>query len=252
MRRAWLAAIPAVALAAGPALGGAWTRPAGETFVSAAASYYRTESDIPYEEATTTLYVEHGFREGLTIGGALEVTEPVGESEPLDGDVTAALFVQRRLWVGDAGDPLSLQLGLRAPLGDVAGGRPPQLGTDDAAAELRLLYGRGFETRFGGAFFDGQAAVRRNFGDDADEIRLDVTVGLRPEPRWLVMAQSFTTLGLENAERRGADFSVTKLAPSIGYEVIPGVTALIGVEREIAGRNVDLGTRLRAAVWTAF
>jgi hypothetical protein len=38
----------------------------------------------------------------------------------------------------------------------------------------------------------------------------------------------------------------------LGYEITPGVTLLLGAEREIAGRNIDRGLRLRAALWTTF
>jgi hypothetical protein len=230
---------------------GAWTRPEGETFASVSTSYYRTDPDSGYEEATLNLYFEHGLRDWLTVGGALEATQPVGAASSLDGETTLAGFAQAQLWTGSAGDPLSLQIGLRAPLGDVASGKPPQL-EDDWAAEARLLYGRGFDTGFGPGFADAQAALRLNRGDDADELRLDLTAGLRPAPRWLIMVQSLNTIGLRNATGFGADFDVYKIAPAVGYEIGWGATLLLSVEREIAGRGITQGTRARLGVWTTF
>lgn len=240
-----------LAALASDAAAGAWTRPAGETFASVSTSYYRTDPASDYEEATLTLYLEHGLRDWLTIGGALEATRPVGAASDLDGETTLAAFAQARLRTGAAGDPLSLQIGLRAPLGDVASGKPPQI-EDDWAAEARLLYGRGFDTGLGPGFADAQAALRLNRGDDADEVRLDLTVGVRPAPRWLVMAQSLNTIGLRNAVGFGADFDVYKIAPAIGYEIGRGATLLLSVEREIAGRRITQGTRARLGVWTTF
>jgi hypothetical protein len=247
--RAELLACGLIAVASG-ALAGAWTRPSGETFASLSSSYYRTDPGS-YEETTLDLYVEYGLRDWLTLGGAAEIKRPVGASGDLDGETTLAGFAQARLREGAAGDPLSLQLGLRAPLGDVAAGAPPQI-ESDWAAEIRLLYGRGFATEGGDAFLDAQGAFRLNRGDDADELRLDLTAGLRPAPRWLVMVQSLNTVGLRNADRSGDDFDVYKLAPAVGYEIGWGATLLLSVEREIAGRNIDRGTRAKLAVWRTF
>ena len=246
MRRlalALLALSPAAEAAAG-----AWTRPPGEGFVSAGTSYYRTDEAVPYEETTVALYGEYGVAEGVTLGGAVETVQPLDAPIGFEGDLTLSAFAQARLREGEAGDPLSAAIGVELPFGDPLIAQSP----DDPALDLRLLYGRGFGTRWGGAFVDLQGAVRLRFGEDADELRVDATAGLRPAARWLVMLQSFATLGLRNAEPGGDDYDVLKLAPSVGYELVEDVTVLIGLEREVAGRGVALGSRARLAVWTTF
>ncbi len=249
-RSAPLALAAALALAApGAARGGAWTQAEGTAFVSAGSSYYRVDSEIPYEEVAGSLYGEYGWREGVTLGGALSFKRPVGESAALDGEVTLYGFARARLHVGAAGDPFSAQVGAEVPLSDQSL-RPQSVG--DPALDLRALYGRGFATPLGDAFVDLQAAVRPRFGADADELRGDFTAGVRPAPRWIALIQSFNTVSLRNADAGGDDFDVYKLAPSVGYEVVEGVTALIGVEREVAGRNTELGTRVFLSVWTTF
>ena len=246
MRRAALALL--AALAATETAAGAWTRQPGEGFVSTATSYYRTDAAAPYEEATVALYGEYGVAEAITVGGAAEAVQPLDAPIGFEGEVTLSAFAQARLREGAAGDPLSASIGVELPFGDPLIAQNP----DDPALDLRLLYGRGFGTGWGGAFVDLQGAVRLRFGEDADELRLDATAGLRPAERWLVMLQSFATLGLRNADPGGDDFDVLKIAPSLGYELVEDVTVLIGLEREVAGRDVDLGTRARLAVWTTF
>jgi hypothetical protein len=237
----------AFALAPGVADAAAWTREPGATFLSLGTGWFRTGGG--YEEATASVYVEHGVAEAITLGGAVELARP--SEDDASTDLTASAFARFRLWRGAAGDPFSVQLGVGAPVGDAFADAPAQT-ADEPALEARALYGRGFSTGWGDAFLNAEAALRFRLEDSADEVRLDLTAGLRPADRWLVMAQSFATLGLRNADEGGDDYDVLKLAPSVGYEIAPGFTLLFGVERDVAGRNIDEGTRLRLSIWTEF
>ncbi len=240
----------AFALAPLPALAGAWTLAPGAGFVSAGASYYANDPGT-FEQVSTATYLEYGLREGFTVGGSLEGDFPVGAASDRQARGTASAFGRARLWTGDQGDPFSLQFGAIAPLGDLVDTGQAQI-DGERALDVRALYGRGFATGWGDAFVDLQGGFRRRFDDAADEIRIDLTAGVRPAPRWLLMIQSFSTIGLRNGREGGSDFDVYKLAPSAGYELFDGVTVLLGAEREIAGRNIDRGLRVRAAVWTTF
>lgn len=256
VRRAWgrhapaRAAALAAALAAGEAAAGAWTQPPGAGFLSVGANYYATDPGT-YEEVASALYVEYGAFEAVTLGGALETSAPVGVSSGQEGDLTITGFARFRLYQGPQGDPFSAQAGVTLPLGDVVDTGQAQLDRE-RDIDLRLLYGRGFGTDWGDAFIDAQAGLRLRLEDSADEIRLDLTAGLRPAGDWLLLAQAFGTLGLRNADPFGDDFDVLKLAPSVGYRITDGAMVVLGVEREVAGRNIDLGTRFKLAVWTTF
>ncbi len=175
----------------------------------------------------------------------------MGVSSGADSDVTLSGFARFRLHTGPQGDPFSVQAGVTLPLGDIVDTGQAQL-DDEREIDLRLMYGRGFGTDWGDAFIDAQGGLRLRLEDSADEIRLDLTAGLRPAPRWLLLAQAFGTLGLRNEEPFGDDFDVLKLAPSVGYEIVEGATLVLGVEREVAGRNIDRGTRFKLSVWTTF
>ncbi len=256
-RAAFLAAIASTApVAPEPAGAGAWTQAPGASFIALSNSTYGAD-DGGYEEIYASIYAEHGFREGITLGGALELTTPTGRAAPLDDTLTASAFARFRLRVGAAGDPVSVQIGALYEGGGVEAGAPLQRAGDGLDIDLRGLYGRGFPTALGDAYFDAQAAFRIRTGDPADELRLDLTLGLRPEApwlgeNWLVVAQSFGVLSLRN-EAEGRDgFDSLKLAPSLAYRIGPGLTAGVGAEREIAGRNIDKGLRLKAFVWREF
>lgn len=243
-------------LLAAQAEAAAWTQAPGAGFASIVSTFYATD-DGNYEEATLGLYGEYGVAEGWTLGAAVDLSQPTGPAEAIDGDVTLFAFARRRLWTGPDGDPFSVQVGAIA--GTTAGiGEVPAQTADEPGLDLRALYGRGFASALGDGWLNAETALRLRFEDSADEFRIDLTAGLRPAPRWLVMLQSFATIGLENAEKNGDgfpigdDYSVWKLAPSVGYEIAPGLTLVGGVEREVAGRDIERGLRGRLALWRSF
>jgi len=248
-RGAW-AALASLALAR-TAAAAAWTLAPGAGFVSASASYFSTGGDEAFEEVTTSTYGEYGAAEGFTIGGVIESSKPVGAVSDQSTDVTLAAFGRLRLHSGAAGDPFSLQAGVVVPLDTLSRTGAQQLDSEQEV-DLRALYGRGFATGWGDAFYDLQGGVRIKLRDGADEVKLDLTAGLRPAPGWLLLIQSFSTIGMRNNGEGGSDFDVFRLAPSVGYELWTDVTLLLGIEQDVAGRSIDKGTRLKLAVWTTF
>lgn len=235
----------------------AWTQPEGSTFVSASTSILEPEDSDAVRDSTLSVYVEHGLFERLTVGGSLEwkIDRDRGFStDPDTGDdapsaLSAAGFARLQLWEGQAGDPLSVQVGYIGALSSPS----PDTGlfAEEEAIDLRVLYGRGFATGWGNGWASVEGALRLLREGGADEIRLDATAGLRPLPRALVYLQSFATVGLRNADPGGSDFDEWKLAPSIGYDL--GHVTLVGsVERTVLGRNVGEDTRFRLSFWTLF
>ena len=228
----------------------AWTLAPGAAFVSVSASRYEPADDTKPTEDELTGYGEIGLRESLTLGAS--VAAKADSREGFGGISTAwsgAVFLRFRLHEGSAGDPLAFQATVITPLD-----RPdPATGifAEERAVDLRLLYGRGYGTSWGDAFVNVEVGTRLLREGGADEFRLDVTAGLRPLPRLLVMAQSFGVLGQRNADRFGSDYDSLKLAPSVGYDLGPA-TVLLGAEKTAAGRNVDHGLRVKLSLWRSF
>lgn len=233
---------------AGEAAAGAWTQEPGQAFVSASISRFETD-DGAFAETTQSVFAEYGVLPWLTLGGQLEFGQPDDGDGPEEVRVNG--LVRARLRTGDAGDPLSVQVGFGQNVGDLTTLAPGRR-EDEAELDLRLAYGRGVSGRLGPGWLNAEGGVRFQFGDGADELRLDLTAGVRPAPRWLAFAQSFTTLGLSNEAPGGADFSVTKAAVSAGYEITERATLVLGVERDLVGRNIREGTRGRLSLWLRF
>lgn len=250
------AALALLALARPETAGaGAWTRPPGSVFVAAGASYFTVGGDFPYEESTISTYAEVGVVETVTLGGAVERKQPLGENAVLGDETTVSGFARFRLHEGPQGDPLSIQIGAEKLIDPSSEESRPRR-DESTNVEARLQYGRGFGTALGAAFVDVQGAFRLNRDAAADELRLDVTAGLAPAPGWLLLLQSFNTIGLRNpdvaGELVGEDFDVYKIAPSVGYD-LGAATILFGLTQEIGGRNLDaLGRRWRVSFWREF
>jgi hypothetical protein len=245
-----LAIMAAVVQAPQPVLAAAWTLAPGAVFVSLTASRYDPDGQGEVPEVTVGLYAEAGILPWLTLGGAVETKADRrvglgGETTANSGDV----FVRARLREGAVGDPLSVQLGFIGPLTkpDPATG----LFAEERAVDARVLYGRGFQPGWGDAFVNAEGGVRWLLEDGADELRLDLTAGLRPVPRLLVMVQAFGVRGLRNNAPFGSDYDSLKLVPSVGYDLGPA-TLLLGAERTVAGRNADRGLRLKMSIWRSF
>lgn len=236
---------------AGRASAGAWTRAPDEVFTAQSVRYFTTElaedTDAPFRRVSTDVYLEYGLREGLTLGGKLEF------GQRLDGQQESFVsgFVRARLWRGAAGDVVSAQLGGGLPVLEALA---PENITRDVTADARatLSYGRGFVSDLGAGWLDGAVTLRHRSGPPADELKLDLTAGLRPDEAWVTLAQGFATFGLGNDGFGGSDFDVVKLALSVGYRVTETRTLLLAVTQDVHGRNVSLGTEVAVTIWSLF
>ena len=248
--RAPLILAAACLLAAGHAAAGAWTRAPGEGFVAQSVRFFSTEftgkGDEPFRRASSDTYVEYGLREGLTIGGQLTF----GQRGDGRQEGFARGFLRARLWRGELG-VVSVEAGAGYPVLDAA--TPLDITKDQTAdARLGVNYGRGWSASFGSGWFDAALYGRYRSQSPADELRLDLTAGYKPDDDWVFLAQSFTTMGLRNEGFTGADFDVTKLSLSVGYKILGGRTMLFSLTQDLLGRNISLGTEAAVTIWTEF
>lgn len=244
-----------LALAVAPALAGearaaAWTLEPGAGFASITLSSYEPERAGTPSETQVQIYAEYGAAARLTLGGFVEFK--ADRDAPPDVDalaVSAGAFLRVKLHEGRAGDPLSFQFGL------IGAPSEPDPATgifgEETAVDARLLYGRGFGSAWGDVFVNAEGGIRWLLDGGADELRVDLTAGWRPGAQWLLLVQSFATIGLRNPDPFGSDYDSLKLAPAVGYRMGPA-TVLFGVEQTVTGRNVDRGTRFKLSVWRPF
>lgn len=231
------------------AMAAAWTRAEGAGFTSQSTKFFTTEAtsdaDPAFRKITASSYIEYGLYDGVTIGGELDYAMRADGAEE---SLTRA-FVRARLWRTDY-DVLSAELGAGYPVLDA-------LSADNSARDvtpdlrLSLAYGRGLTWGAGG-WAEAALIFRKRFRSPADEIKLDLTLGLRPTERIVLIAQAFGTLGLRNEGPFGANYDALKISASAGYRITDTRTLLFGIAQDILGRNIDLGTEIGVTIWTEF
>lgn len=243
-------------------LAGAWTLPEGTGqmivtgLVSSADSVFDARSDIAgrpdFEKGTASLLLEYGLTDSLTLVGSGEF------GSERDGDLPAArpaIFdaaLGARLNLLEAnGIVLSGQLSARLERAQAVGDEG-FAGLDWTAPQIepRLLAGYGF--RLGGypAFVDTQAGYRFAVGEGPDEIRLDVTFGIRPWEHVLLLAQGFSTVA--RGGDAGSPYAFHKAQGSLVYDLNDRWSLQAGAFATVAGHNALRERGLISAVWYRF
>jgi protein XagA len=273
----------ALFLCAGEARAGAWLYPEGRgqlilstTFADARNAYDATGRLVqtpPYRKFETRAYLEHGATDWLTLtaeGSAMRfrgAPPPIDRSEDLnilieEAKAGAPLIIPRPPRRGVTYEGLGLgSVGARVRLfdyGDYAFSFEGSLRAASSEArrfldmrdatqiDARLLMGRAFNLFGLPGFVDTQLAYRTR-GQNGDEIRLDLTAGVRPFERLMIMAQSFSAI----APRGGPPtlMAAQKLQFSAVVEVAPALSIQIGAVAAPRGANSPAERGLIGAVW---
>lgn len=246
-------------MGAAPALAGAWTLKAGEglAIVSAGGSEAagtfaddrRRLSAARFRKAEIQLLAEYGISDRFTLRGKTEARHLRFEGrEPETGLGVSEIGGRFRL-MQRGGFVASVEANGRLAEADPALD-PGGAGLLEGGIEGRLLAGYGFAARGLPAFVDAQGAYRTGGAGRADEVRADLTLGLRPRPELLLLAQTFSVVGLEADGVEG--FDQHKLQLSGVYDVTPQVAVQAGAWSAVAGRNALDERGVLAALWLKF
>lgn len=259
-----MAAGAANALAITAAQSSPWAREKGEIFLSTRATHFIAQADEPFDPAalapsrferlSSEAYAEFGLTRTLSIGGKLVY----GASTFFDGEVAATAsglseiegFLQYEA-IRNARGALSVKLSGAAPTRFRTGARPA-LVSDNADAEIRVLYGRNLIIRPFKVFAAVEAGYRRRFGAAADQMRADALIGIQPFRRVLILVEAFSTTSLRNEAAGGADYDVVKIQPSAVWRISKRISLQAGMRHEIAGRNLMLGQSYFFGFWSVF
>jgi hypothetical protein len=126
------------------------------------------------------------------------------------------------------------------------------IGYTDPEVDVRGLFGYSFKAGDLPSFVDVQVAQRFRLGGPPDELRIDVTLGIRPTDRLLLLAQSFNVMS-EGAGTWGySSYDYYKLQLSAVYGVTPELSLQLGGFTTYAGRNGLQENGLVVAAWYKF
>jgi hypothetical protein len=240
----------------------AWTQPKGEGLAILTFGHYVAEEAFDragerhkmarFAKQELRAYMVYGLTDRLTLG--IEPTlrrVRTAYAPPQSGWAEGDLFARYLLWQGGEA-VLSAQALVKIPSSDERLTEPGRE-TRDIDTEGRVLFGSNL-TLFGlPGFGVAEAAFRRRFGAAADEMRADLTLGLRPWPRWTLLAQSFNIVSMRNAQTPEApDFDQYKAQGSVVYDLTTRIGLQAGAFTEYAGRNVGAGHSVFLALWLRF
>lgn len=246
-----------------PAHAGAYTHPKGRgqaiattTFISGERYFDAAGRLVPvaeYRKFELSVLAEYGATDWLTL-----LVQPALVStsiaQPVDADHTGFGHMEagaRLRLLKRGGNILSVQASVRAP-GTSGSHDPARLGLTDTQADARLLYMRAFTFGKWNGFLDFQSGYRHRSGSLSDEIRLDVTVGIRPSAKLLVMGQSFHVLAIYPDDGAFTNMTQHKLQTSLVYDMTDSWSVQLGAVATVSGANSLNERGLIAAVWRRF
>jgi hypothetical protein len=201
----------------------------------------------------SALHVDYGVTDWLSISGKTTF-EKTDISAPVVSSYTGVgyteLGARARFWQGTQG-VASIQSSVRLP-GASDALNPAEAGHTQSEWDLRALSGYHFSLRGWQGFAEAQAAYRFRFGDPADEVRLDLTLGVRPYRKVMFMAQSFNTLSVGEALNGYTQLQEYKMQVSSVWDVSPCMSLQMGARTTLAGRNIWQEQTYFGGVWTKF
>ncbi|GLH81265.1 hypothetical protein SSBR45G_61740 [Bradyrhizobium sp. SSBR45G] len=246
-----------------PAWAGAWTLDAGTGALIVTGTAMQSNSafdhgsrqrPIPhYSKDEAQALIEYGVTDWFTA-----IVQPslqhVDIAAPIDARRAGFGYTdiggRVRIWSNSAW-VVSAQAMVRIP-GTSEKTNPAAIGYTDHEIELRGLAGYGFKAGTLPAFVDLQVAQRYRLGGPPNEFRTDITFGVRPADKWLLLAQSFNVVS-EGAGSWGfGSFAYHKFQLSAVYAVTPALSLQAGGYSTYWGRNALQENGLVLGAWYKF
>jgi hypothetical protein len=209
-----------------------------------------------FEKIEGSTYLEWGVTPRLTLI-AQPVVQRVSLRQSPDAPIEEATgfassqLGARVLLARPFGGVMSLQGAAVAP-GAVENVINARLGDGGAAADLRLLAGRGWGGERRGVYVDSQVGYRWRFDDYPEEARFDATFGVRASPDWMLITQSFSVWREEEPNLLLPESRVHKAQVSVVRRLNETWSLQVGGYGAYAGRNVVEERAAFASLWMRF
>ncbi len=241
---------------------GAWTLPEGSgevDFTLSATSAYQAFygsalAPTPhYDKLDPQAWIEYGVTDAFTAILAPSLQQ-VDIASPIDAQRTGLGYTELggryRLFQNDSW-VFSGQATLAVP-GAFDNANPAAVGYTDVETDVRGLVGHSFSINGLPAFVDLQFAERLRSGAPPNEFHADMTFGVEPLSRWLVLAQSFNVVSEGSGRAPFTSYDYYKFQLSAVYALTPAVSVQLGGITTYAGRNALQENGLIAGVWSKF
>lgn len=253
-------------ISAAPALASPWARADGQLLIISRTEYFRTtlppdNGDDPpgsFQRIDSNTYVEYGLTGDVTIGGKIIYGKSFlannAGAQHTSGISELEGYGQYQFLRSER-HAASVKLAAVLPARAQSGARNG-LQSNDIQLDAAALYGRNLILSPVKIFTAIEAGYRKSLGvhgvKSADQLRTQVTFGVAPASRLLILLEGFSTLSMRNEDIGGADYDIVKIQPSLVYRIGKRWSVQAGVNREVAGRNLILGRTLFLGLWSEF
>lgn len=243
---------------------GAWTEAAGggQVILSSTATsnnqYFSDNggkfSGQTYRKIETQLLLAYGITDTLTglIGPSLLRTSVSG---PWGDDYFGMGYTDigaRLRFYHDDENVLSVQVMGRVP-GASNANNPAEIGYTGYEYDMRVLYGHNFHLGAWPAFSNMEFGYHLRSGSPPNEYRIDLTVGARPAPGWMLLLQSFSVISAgKGVDVFNVPYSYYKIQPSVVWEFAPRWSLQLGAVTTVAGRNSWREQGVTGSLWYRF
>lgn len=246
-------------------LAGAWPMPPGEVLVIVPFTATQATKDFdasgrpgnrsPYSKREFAPYLEYGLDDDITLVSTFartnEKTSWLGQ--PISQQSLSRIEAGLRFALGTWQETLFSIQPLVAWHGVTSANDPLASRRGDIDGEFDLAMGQNF-TWFGmEGFTDNMVGLRLKPANRPNEVKVNLTIGLRPFERTLLLlkSESYSTISRgENAVLSTVQSS--KLGLSLVREIDRTVSMELGAMTSISGRNVIQERSLILALWYHF
>jgi protein XagA len=245
------------------AFAGAWTLEEGKgelvvtSMAMQATSFFNSGSTLQgiprYKKDEAQALIEYGITNWFTamLGPSLQ---HVDIAAPFTAERSGFGYTdiggRARIWSNETW-VVSAQATYRIP-GTYDAINPAAIGYTDPQIDIRGLVGYSFKAGTMPSFVDVELAQRFRLGGPPDEFRTDITFGIRPAEKWLLLAQSFNVIS-EGAGTWGyGSFAYHKFQISAVYSLTPKLSLQLGGYSTYWGRNALQENGLVVGAWYKF
>jgi hypothetical protein len=243
------------------AFAGAWPQDQGKGMVIVTAAGSDSEKGFngngdvvniaDYKKREGFALIEYGLTDDMTL-----IAQPSFRHVSVEGGSTSS-----GLGYTDLGARAVVARGKTSVFSLQATGRIPgvrrqdsqaQVGSTGGEFDMRGLAGKSFKIGKADAFVEAQGGYRLRFGDPPNEFHADFTFGVRPVPRFMLLAQAIHTVS--DGRGRGVfdRYRYTNLQASAVADLDDHWSIQAGVLGTAAGRNALRERGLLFGLWRKF
>lgn len=241
-----------------------WARDAGGFLMISGANYFSADLEPEmtsaglvknrFERTESNTYFEFGLTPKITLGGkviygASWLTRN-NRVETATGFSEIEIFGQHQIFRTN-GHTGSIKFSASIPANFKSGVRA-ELESDGVDLDIAALYGRNLKQGPVKIFATSEFGLKKRISDSADQFHTEVIIGIEPNSKWLLLAETFAIVSLQNERNFGADYDIIKIQPSAVWRGGRHWALQAGVSEEVAGRNIALGRTIFISLWSSF